>query len=241
MLYLIYIFELNGKLINILKAAFFDLFFTLIVPEYQSEQNEYDILNMTKSEWEHFAENDALYYERALGRISDKNEIIRKIALIIPFHVTEQQQREILIQRQNRMKSALMSVDECVLDTLTLIHNKGIKLCLISNADKIDSEYWKISPLADVFDEAIFSCDIGILKPDKKIYDYAMKRIKVTPAESIFIGDGGSDELIGAKQAGMLTVFTEYLDKKDEIKSQKLRTCADYHIDNFVELIDIIL
>lgn len=225
---------------NILKAAFFDLFFTLIIPKYDNYQNEYDVLDITPSEWELYAENDAIYHERALGKISDKIEIIQKIASIMPFHVTEQQQREILIRRQNRMKSALMSVDKCILDTLRLLHNKGIKLCLISNADKIDCEFWNMSPLADIFDDAIFSCDAGFVKPDKKIYDYAAERLKVAPNESIFIGDGGSDELIGAKQAGMLTVFTEYLDKKDEAKSQELRTDADYYIDNFGDLVDII-
>ena len=216
------------------------MFFTLIIPKYESYKNEYDVLNITKSEWELYAENDALYHERALGKISDKTEIIRRIVSIMPFHVTKQQQQEILILRQNRMKSALTSVDECILETLRLLHNKGLKLCLISNADKIDCECWKISPLADIFDEAIFSCDAGILKPDKKIYDYATERLKVVPDESIFIGDGGFDELIGAKQAGMLTVFTEYLDKKDEAKSQELRTEADYYIDNFRKLINII-
>lgn len=216
------------------------MFFTLIIPKYESYLNEYDVLDITKSEWELYAENDALYHERALGKISDKIEIIQKIVSIMPFHVTEQQQREILIRRQKRMKSALMSVDKCILDTLTLLHNRGIKLCLISNADKIDCEYWKTSPLADIFDEAIFSCDAGILKPDKKIYDYATERLKVEPNNSIFVGDGGSDELNGAKQAGMQTVFSEYLDKKDEAKAYKLRFDSDYHIEKFGELVNII-
>ena len=97
---------------------------------------------------------------------------------------------------------------------MTLLHQKDIKLCLISNADIIDRAYWTMSPLACIFDEAIFSCDIGILKPDKKIYDYAMRCLNVKSNESIFIGDGGSDELNGAKRAEMKTVFTEYFGKE---------------------------
>lgn len=212
----------------------------MITPDYDSKENEYDVFGITKDKWELYAENDVLYHERALGKISDKTEIIRRIVSIMPFHVTERQQQIILILQQNRMKRALMSVDECILEILRLLHNKGLKLCLISNADKIDCQYWNVSPLADIFDEAIFSCDVGVLKPDKKIYDYAMGRLKTTPSESIFVGDGGSDELIGARRAGMQTVFTEYLAKKDEEKSHKLRSDSDYYIDNFKELVNII-
>lgn len=212
----------------------------MITPESTNYINECGVLGISKDAWEFYAENDVLYYERALGKIKDGKEIIEKIVAIMPFHVTEQQQKEILTLRENRMKGALTSVDRYILKTLTLLHKKDIKLCLISNADKIDCKYWSISPLALIFDEAIFSCDIGILKPDKKIYDYAMQRLKVKPNESIFVGDGGSDELKGAKQAGMQTVFTEYLVKKDEAKARNILSDTDYHIDKFEELVNII-
>ena len=91
------------------KSSFFDLFFTLITPKYNSYKNEYDVLGITKDTWEFYAENDVLYHERALGKIKDEKEIIKKIVALMPFHVTEQQQREILILRQNRMKGATMS------------------------------------------------------------------------------------------------------------------------------------
>lgn len=216
------------------------MFFTLITPKYNNCKNEYDILGITKDVWEFYAENDALYNERALGKIKDKNEIIKKIVALMPFRVTEQQQKEILILRQNRMRNALISVDERIIEMLTLLHNRDIKLCLISNADKIDCEYWSMSPLVGIFDKAIFSCDVGILKPDKEIYEYAMKQLKVEPNESIFVGDGGSNELSGAKRARMKAVFTEYLDKKDAVESKRLQLNSDYHIDKFDELINVI-
>lgn len=215
------------------------MFFTLITPQYNSK-NEYDVLGITKDEWEFYAENDVLYHDRALGKITNQAEIIKRIVATIPFHVTEQQESEIRILRENRMKRALISVDRHIIETLTLIHNKGIKLCLISNADKIDCEYWSISPLVSIFDKAIFSCEVGMLKPNKEIYEYAMKQLGVEPNESIFVGDGGSDELGGAKRAGMQTVFTEYLDKKDVVESKRLQLDSDYHIDKFDELINVI-
>lgn len=57
------------------------------------------------------------------------------------------------------------------------------------------------------------------------------------PEESIFIGDGGSDELYGAKSIGMKTIFTEYLERKSSDKIEKIKLHADYHIKDFDELL----
>lgn len=224
----------------IIKAVFFDLFFTLIYPRYTESENEYDVLSITKEEWEYYAENEVLYNERAIGKLKDESEIIEKIAAIMPFSVSEQQKSKILCLRQNRMKNALMSVHPCITDTLLSLRKKNIKLCLISNADKIDCKYFASSPLGEIFDEAVFSCDVGILKPDRKIYDLAMQKLNVMADESLFVGDGGSDEFIGAKRAGMQTVFTEYLIKKDKAERKKLYADCDYYIDDFKKLLDIV-
>ncbi|BCN30761.1 HAD family hydrolase [Anaeromicropila herbilytica] len=222
-----------------IKAIFFDLFFTLICPQYNEEANENDILKITAEEWEHYAEKDELYMERALGKIKDEKQIIVKIIDSMPYKVSEQQVLEILTLRQNRMKNALCKVDETILHTLKEIHDKGIKICLISNADVIDSKYWSESPLADYFDEVIFSCDVGMMKPDASIYEYAIRKVNVAADESLFVGDGGFDELAGAKRVGMKAVFTEYLDIKEGKKRARLLEESDYYIRQFDELLKI--
>ncbi len=76
-----------------------------------------------------------------------------------------------------------------------------------------------------------------MLKPEPEIYKLAMDMLGTKPEESIFIGDGGSDELYGAKRAGMKTVFTEYLECKSSDKIEKIKLYADYHIVSFDELL----
>lgn len=41
-----------------IKAIYFDLFFTLIVPTYEKTNNEYEILNLSVGEWEQYAVQD---------------------------------------------------------------------------------------------------------------------------------------------------------------------------------------
>lgn len=71
-----------------IKAIYFDLFFTLIVPVYEKANNEYNILGLSVDEWEQYAENDTLYRERALGLVKNEKEIIDKIMSLMPFEVS---------------------------------------------------------------------------------------------------------------------------------------------------------
>ncbi|MTK07655.1 MAG: HAD family hydrolase [Hungatella sp.] len=220
-----------------IKVLFCDLFFTLIVPHNQSPM-ECEVLNLSLSEWEHYSEETALYKERAVGHVNTEQEIIEGIVETLPFSVTKEQEELLLDRREKRMRRALSNVDQEILKTLKAIRNLGIKTCLISNADIIDCKYWKDSPLYDLFDLSIFSCNVKLLKPDIRIYQYAMDQMGTSPKMSVFAGDGGSDELEGAKMAGMKTVFSEYLDEKPEVERIKILEYADYHINKFSGLID---
>ena len=66
-----------------IKAIFFDLFFTLVYPCYLDE-NEYNVIGISSAEWEKYAENRMLYNERAKGKIKTEREIIDKIVNSMP-------------------------------------------------------------------------------------------------------------------------------------------------------------
>lgn len=219
-----------------IKAIFFDLFFTLIVPAYGNTNNEFSILNLSVDQWEQYAENDILYRERALGLVKTEVEIIDKIISLIPFEVTTVQKKQVLYAREERMKNALKKVSQEILDVLQKLKSMNIKLGLISNADRIDCKYWNQSPLCQYFDDAVFSCDVALLKPNRHIYEFAMQRINVSPEQCLFVGDGGSNELSGAKYAGMGTVFSEMLETKNVEQRKAIIQYADYYVRHINEL-----
>ncbi|MCM1254253.1 MAG: HAD family hydrolase [Clostridium sp.] len=219
-----------------IKAVYFDLFFTLIIPAYDKENNEFSILSLSMAEWEKYAESSSLYHERALGLVKSEMEIINKITDSMPFAVSDAQKKEVLAARENRMKAALQNVSGDIVDTLKILKSRDIRIGLISNADVIDSKHWEQSTLYPYFDNAVFSCYVGALKPDRRIYELAMHNLNVTPDECLFVGDGGSNELYGAKMAGMKTVFTEALDVKCAEERNRIMEYADYHIREFTKL-----
>lgn len=219
-----------------IKAIYFDLFFTLIIPTYEKTNNEFDILNLSVSEWEQYAENDMLYRERALGLVKTETEVIDKIMSLMPFEVNAFQKKQVLYVREQRMKKAMKTVSEEILDVLRKLRSTDIKLGLISNADPIDCKYWNQSPLFRYFNDVVFSCSVGLLKPDKQIYELAMRHLNVSPEQCLFVGDGGSNELCGAKSAGMRTVFSEMLETKNAEQRKNIIKYADYHIKHISEL-----
>lgn len=134
-----------------------------------------------------------------------------------------------------------MEVDTAIISILLNLKSNGKKICLISNVDIIDIKHWEKSPLCSLFDEAVFSYEVGYLKPQAEIYNIALKRMNAEPEQCIFVGDGGSDELGGAKELGMKTILTRYLLKRDEEKLNILKECADYYIEDFQKIEDILL
>lgn len=225
---------------NDIAVVFFDLFFTLVIPKYNDLRNENDMLGITKDEWERYAEDDELYLKRATSNSISPEQIIEDILNKMKIDVSECTKKEILKLREDRLKNSLINVDPTILDVLSDIKNSGKKLCLISNADIIDVMYWDQSPLHDLFDDTIFSYEVGYLKPQKEIYKIALKKMKVNPENSIFIGDGGSDELKGAKELGIRTILTGHLLKREIKQHNEIKKFADYHIEDFKDLIDII-
>jgi putative hydrolase of the HAD superfamily len=83
------------------------------------------------------------------------------------------------------------------------------RLALVSNAwpgaCARARTHWKLDEL---FHELVFSCQVGLAKPEERIYRLACERVGVEPAEAVFIDD--SPENVDAAAAlGMRTVLFE--------------------------------
>ncbi|MBZ9687414.1 HAD family hydrolase [Clostridium estertheticum] len=225
---------------NDINVVFFDLFFTLVTPKYSDLRNENDVLSITKTQWEKYAEDNELYVKRATGKEKSPQKIIESIIRKMKITVNACEKKEILKLREERFEKSLIDVDVTILDVLLDIKKKGTKLCLLSNADIIDVMHWEKSPLNNLFDDTIFSYQVGYLKPQTEIYEIALKKMNVNPENCMFIGDGGSDELKGAKQLGIKTILSGYLLKRDKEEHNTIKEFADYYIEDFKEIKNIL-
>ena len=92
------------------------------------------------------------------------------------------------------------------LDTLARLGRAGYKIGLISDCSRETAVHWPGTPLAPLIDAAVLSCEVGVKKPDPRIYQLACALLGVTPERCLYIGDGESDELAGAQRVGMVAV-----------------------------------
>lgn len=218
------------------KAIFFDLFFTLADPHGELEKNEYLPLSVSEETWRKTVWEKEFTDARGRGEYGSCEEILSQICLRLQLQLTAKQKRRLHDALSFRMQKALCELSPEIMPVLRKLKSSGYRLGIISNADAYDILHWQESPLREIVDTAVFSCEVGALKPEARIFEIAMKRMQVLPEESVFIGDGGNDELFGAKQLGMTTVLTEHMLRRDETERSRIGTWADFRVERFTEL-----
>ena len=86
---------------------------------------------------------------------------------------------------------------------LTVLKRRGHQLGVITDCSAETPLSWPASWLPDVVDAVSFSCELGVRKPDPEMHLAVTRRLDVPPEECLFIGDGGSNEMDGARALGM--------------------------------------
>ena len=98
------------------------------------------------------------------------------------------------------------------IEILDYLKNKDYKMHLITNGfESVQFKKIKNSSLADYFIEVITSEASNSLKPNKEIFDYALKASNAKLETSIMIGDNEAADIQGAINAGMDSIFVNHL------------------------------
>jgi putative hydrolase of the HAD superfamily len=94
----------------------------------------------------------------------------------------------------------------------------GHKVGLISNAWSGLRTFITAQEFADVFDEMIISAEVGLMKPDPRIYLTALEKLGARPEESVFLDDVLVN-VEAARAVGMLAIqFTQPEKSLEELK-----------------------
>lgn len=221
---------------KVIRAVCFDMFYTLADPHVQLHRLESDALGLSPEVWNKAMWDEDQAEKRGLGIINTPEEIIEQACSLLPMTFTAEQKAAAMTAKLERMRISITDIDPMILDTLRCLKQRGYKLGLISNADVTDRLHWQESPLYPLFDDAIFSCDVHMVKPDPRIYLLSLEHLGVAPSEAAFVGDGGSDELRGARSLGMTTVCTEYLTRAKGHTRAVIHGSADHVITSFRSL-----
>jgi putative hydrolase of the HAD superfamily len=95
-------------------------------------------------------------------------------------------------------------------EVLRRVKDLGLATALVSNAGYTTAphlremlEDYAIAPYLDV---CVFSDELGVAKPNPRIFREALERLGVEPASAAFVGDSPHNDIYGARQAGLLAI-----------------------------------
>jgi putative hydrolase of the HAD superfamily len=96
--------------------------------------------------------------------------------------------------------------NDSMLSLATQLRESGVKTGILSNmlADMLV----KLRAEADwlsLFDVQVYSCDLGLVKPEEGIYAHLIKELGVSPSRTLFIDDLAAN-VEGARRAGLQAV-----------------------------------
>jgi len=95
----------------------------------------------------------------------------------------------------------------------------GIKTAIVTNvaSDRFAFQRNKIDALGltALFDAIVLSGEVGVHKPDRRVFDHATKLLGVANEDCVFVGDNPHADITGARNAGMEAVWIDVWDDGD--------------------------
>ena len=87
------------------------------------------------------------------------------------------------------------------------LRRAGYKTGLITNNVREGSNMWRsLLAVDDLFDIVIDSSEVGIRKPNPAIFELALAKLGVEPADAVFLDDLDSN-VVAARRAGLMAIL----------------------------------
>jgi putative hydrolase of the HAD superfamily len=193
-----------------IRAVYFDLGGVIVRTEFQAPR-------------QHLAERLGIEYNGLVKQVFD-SETADQASLGL---ISEQEHWAAVARRLHLPESEIQAMrEEFFAGDITDLHlldfmrglRKQYKVGLLSNAWS-GLRPWIVSKkFEDVFDAMTISAEVGVMKPDVRIYRIALETLGVAPAESVFLDDF-QDNVAGARAVGMQAIqFTRLEQALAELK-----------------------
>ncbi|MCH5273285.1 MAG: HAD family hydrolase [Lachnospiraceae bacterium] len=204
------------------KAVIFDLFETLITEWGHKKYTKNEMCSDLGIEREKFDTYwDEKEKERYLGEISFEDSILY-VCEKCGKHIDDSTLTVIADKRIQTKSTCFEYVNPDVFRLLSSLKSKGLQLAIISNCSSEEVKVIKQSKIYKYFNQVILSYEVKMQKPDSRIYKTAADLLGVALNECIFVGDGGSNELKGAKIAGMEAVQAKWYTNQHPCKRDSM-------------------
>jgi putative hydrolase of the HAD superfamily len=144
--------------------------------------------------------------DRMTGAMGDVRQTMQGVADRLGVRLTEEQLDEAVAVRRQAQESMFTLRPEA-LPVIGELRERGLRIGLLSDCSFELPDAWPKLPLAALVDAPVFSCVEGTRKPDPRLFRTVAANLGVSPADCLYVGDGGGHELTGASGVGMRAVL----------------------------------
>ncbi len=92
-------------------------------------------------------------------------------------------------------------------DTLSVLAARGYRIAVVSNADGRVRRLLETAGLAPFLEFVVDSAEVGLEKPDPRIFHAATDRLALPPAACAYVGDIYEIDVVGAEGAGLAAIL----------------------------------
>ncbi len=136
------------------------------------------------------------YSHRFLAVLGASPDLVEKLALRLHEHMNE----------RNRPNDLLMPG---VKETLKILKESGVILGVVSNRGEPYQEYLQAIGLDEYFDFSLSAGEVQSWKPDKVIFEHALRMAGVQAEETVYVGDNYFADVVGARNAGLKPILID--------------------------------
>jgi putative hydrolase of the HAD superfamily len=214
-----------------LRAVLFDAGNTLLFLDYPRMAREVGRalgVPITREQLEAQAKPAALMLER--GGATDRDrasvylETLFTLAGVPRASLGTVRQRLLELHREQHLWS---SVDPETPRSLERLRAAGLRLGVVSNSDGRVDEALRAARLDHFFEVVVDSQLVGFEKPDPRIFQAALERLGVLPAEALYVGDIYEVDVVGSRRAGMDVILLDPLGNHSERDAHTARGIGD--------------
>ena len=223
--------EPSRKGATIVEGVFFDLWSTLLEekpgsPFYSAIANRFQVdLQRFMEEYKACGEDFML---GVIPNLSSRvYTVCQKVNTNISFVAVDEVVNDLVTVH---LDNVVLYPD--TIQVLSQLKSVGIKLGIISNASSWSEMVLDSVGIRPYFDSIVLSYKYGIVKPTPAIYLQGLMELGLDSQFCCFVGDGGDNEMEGAKNVGLTTILVDRYSRNVQ---------ADYRVNSLSDAVITII
>ena len=143
--------------------------------------------------------------------------------------------KELVVSHMDSLSNSMV-FPENYISVIEELNQRGYKLSILSNFDYSPTAHklLEVYGITTYINYIFISVDIGWRKPSPNAFEYALKKLNISPSEAVFIGDDYERDIVGASISNIDSILVDIENKSDKYMP------AIASIGEFKQILDIL-